>query len=170
MSEIEMWLFDHAANRARAARGELPVTGLWLWGGGETLRALPSVRGWAAGRDPLFVAFDVRTQFPTGSGGPRADAAASASAAPDANARGDGGGGVVVCSEAPGSAAWPRVERDWLVPAMAALQSGRISQLQLSAVDRCFRLTSPRHWRFWRRARPWWEWFEIEGNESHGSE
>jgi hypothetical protein len=33
-AEIEMWLHDHAVNDARGRRGEPPVTGLWLWGGG----------------------------------------------------------------------------------------------------------------------------------------
>jgi hypothetical protein len=33
-AEIEMWLHDHAVNHARGRRGEWPVTGLWLWGGG----------------------------------------------------------------------------------------------------------------------------------------
>jgi hypothetical protein len=30
--EIEMWLYEHRINRERQARGELPVSGLWLWG------------------------------------------------------------------------------------------------------------------------------------------
>jgi hypothetical protein len=29
-----MWLHDHPVNGARGRRGEPPVTGLWLWGGG----------------------------------------------------------------------------------------------------------------------------------------
>jgi hypothetical protein len=32
--ELEMWLHDHPINDSRRRRGELPVTGLWLWGGG----------------------------------------------------------------------------------------------------------------------------------------
>jgi len=32
-AEIEIWLHEHPVNRARSERGELPVTGLWLWGG-----------------------------------------------------------------------------------------------------------------------------------------
>jgi hypothetical protein len=35
-AEIEMWLHDHAVNDSRGRRGEWPVTGLWLWGGGPT--------------------------------------------------------------------------------------------------------------------------------------
>src|SRR3989338_4306275 len=33
-NEIQMLLFAHPVNEARAARGELPVNSLWLWGGG----------------------------------------------------------------------------------------------------------------------------------------
>lgn len=33
-AEIEMWLHEHPANQQRAKRGRLPITALWLWGGG----------------------------------------------------------------------------------------------------------------------------------------
>jgi len=33
-AEIEMWLHEHPINEARKRRGDAPVTGLWLWGGG----------------------------------------------------------------------------------------------------------------------------------------
>jgi len=35
-AEIEMWLHEHPVNAARTRRGEAPVTGLWLWGGGPS--------------------------------------------------------------------------------------------------------------------------------------
>ena len=60
MSEIEMWLFDHPLNRARSAAGRAPVTGLWLWGGGALLTALPPLSGWVAGADALFDAHPAR--------------------------------------------------------------------------------------------------------------
>ena len=41
-AEMEIWLHEHAVNRLRSERGELPVTGLWLWGGG-TLAPAPRV-------------------------------------------------------------------------------------------------------------------------------
>ena len=34
VAEIEMWLHDHPVNVARQRRGRLPITALWLWGGG----------------------------------------------------------------------------------------------------------------------------------------
>ena len=60
-AEIEIWLHEHAVNRDRSERGELPVTGLWLWGGGicapaprAPIRqaAVAAVR--AFGRDPYL--------------------------------------------------------------------------------------------------------------------
>ncbi len=78
MSEVEMWLFDHAVNRARAARGMAAVSSLWLWGGGPVLAALPRVHGWTAGRDPLFSAFGDSPRFP-GAESPVAAASAGAS-------------------------------------------------------------------------------------------
>jgi hypothetical protein len=134
MSEIEMWLFDHAFNRARAARSCAPVTGLWLWGGGEPIAALPPVRGWTAGRDPFFAAFCRVPDWP-------------ADAAP----------GVIVCAEQPGTTDWAGVERRWLAPAAAALEAGRLRRLDLSAADRRCSVPKGPSWRFWRRARPWWE-------------
>jgi hypothetical protein len=36
-AEMEMWLHNHPLNEGRARRGELPVSTLWLWGGGPPL-------------------------------------------------------------------------------------------------------------------------------------
>jgi hypothetical protein len=62
MSEIEMWLFEHAVNRSRTANAEATVNGLWLWGGGSALASLPPVDGWTAGDDPFFNAFSARPE------------------------------------------------------------------------------------------------------------
>jgi hypothetical protein len=132
MSEIEMWLFEHAVNAARAARGVPPITGLWLWGGGAPLRSLPKVSGFCAGDDVFFNAF-------TG-------AAA-------------GGAGVIVVPQVPGSDAWQHAESHWLTPALAQLRAGGISRLDLSAGARCFSMTAHARLRFWRRRKPWWEFF-----------
>ncbi len=135
MSEIEMWLFEHAVNRARIADAMLAVNGLWLWGGGPALRALPAVEGWTAGHDAFFSAFS----------GPPIRSGASC--------------GVVVIAAQPGSAEWPDVESRWLNPSLAGLRSGRIARLKLSAGNRCFSISTRWRRRFWRRNRPWWECF-----------
>jgi hypothetical protein len=62
MSEIEMWLFEHALNRSRTLNAAAAVSGLWLWGGGPALTSLPPVEGWTAGDDPFFSAFPARPE------------------------------------------------------------------------------------------------------------
>ena len=57
-AEIEMWLHNHHINDARARRGELPVSTLWLWGGGPLLTAAsqePVTSMVAFGTDPYLV-------------------------------------------------------------------------------------------------------------------
>jgi hypothetical protein len=141
MSEIEMWLFEHPLNLRRAAAGALPITGLWLWGGGPPIAGLPALRGSIAGTDPLFAAWPALAA-PAGAGRGRA-----------------GGAAVVVVADLPGTPAWSGAERQWILPSLEALRSGGLEELDLSAGGRRFRLTSGRLWRWWRRARPWWEYF-----------
>jgi hypothetical protein len=67
MSEIEMWLFEHAVNRSRTITNAVAtVNGLWLWGGGSALASLPPVNGWTAGDDPFFNAFAARPESSPG--------------------------------------------------------------------------------------------------------
>ena len=139
MTEIEMWLFEHAVNERRRALGAPAISGLWLWGAGATGLALPAVTGWTAGEDPLFMAFGRRAQFPA-----------------------EPASGVVVVTESPGSPEWRAVEQRWLAPASAALRAGRLGRLKLSAADRGFELNARAHWRLWRRPRPWWELLQRE--------
>jgi hypothetical protein len=52
-AEMEMWLHSHPLNEVRARRGELPISTLWLWGGGPLLQDPP-----ASDREPTpFAAF-----------------------------------------------------------------------------------------------------------------
>jgi hypothetical protein len=69
------------------------------------------------------------------------------------------GAGVVVVPEVPGSEAWQHAESHWLNPALAQLRSGGISRLDLSAGARCFSVAARARLRFWRRPKPWWEFF-----------
>lgn len=135
ISETEMWLFEHAANRARTQSGLPVINGLWFWGGGAPIASLPAVQGWAAGDDLFFNAFS----------GPR---------------EGKFQNGVAAVGCAPGSDRWPEVESRWLRPAIDQLRAGRIERLQVCAADRCFTLTARALRRFWRRTKPWWESFE----------
>jgi hypothetical protein len=137
MSEIEMWLFEHAVNRIRIAGGMAAVNGLWLWGGGPALASLPAVEGWTAGNDVFFRAFASRSAAPNG--------AAAA---------------VRVIAAQPGGAEWRDAESRGLESSVTDLSAGRIERLQLSAGNRCYTVTARWRRRFWRRLRPWWEFFE----------
>lgn len=133
MSEMEMWLFEHAVNRIRSARSVPAVSGLWLWGGGAPATSLPVIAAWSMGDDPLFKAL-----------GAGRDAAAS---------------GVAVVASDPGTAEWRDLESHGLQRSFADLHSGRIDRLALSAGHRCFSVRGRWNWRPWRRHRPWWESF-----------
>jgi hypothetical protein len=50
-AEMEMWLHSHPLNEARVRRGELPVSTLWLWGGGPAVRLAPT-----SAREPVSLA------------------------------------------------------------------------------------------------------------------
>ncbi|HEY2779952.1 MAG TPA: hypothetical protein VGI90_04210 [Steroidobacteraceae bacterium] len=134
ISETEMWLFEHAANRARCDLGLPAINGLWFWGGGAPLTSLPKLQGWVAGDDVLFNAL----------GSPRHEHAES---------------GVIAVEGGPGDERWHDIESRWLKAAVARLRAGRISQLQLSAEECCFTVTARGLRRFWRRSKPWWEFF-----------
>jgi hypothetical protein len=136
MSEIEMWLFEHAVNRARIAAGVPGVNGLWLWGGGPALTSLPSVDGWTAGDDLFFKAFAARPDMPR-----------------------DAVSAVVVIAAQPGTDEWSAAESKWLDRSLADLRAGRIARLGLSAGNRCFNISARWRLRFWRRPRPWWDYF-----------
>jgi hypothetical protein len=134
MSEIEMWLFDHAVNRRRSAEAEPTLSGLWLWGCGSVAASLPPLVGWMAGSEPYFGAFGLRGQ------------------------RGTDPGVVVIAAE-PGAAEWGEIESRWLEPSLADLRAGRIAHIMLSAGNRRFSISRRGNRRFWRRSRPWWEFF-----------
>lgn len=140
ISETEMWLFEHEANRARTKQNLPAINGLWFWGGGAPLAALPNVPGWAAGDDLFFSAFNLSGGEV--SGGDRLQS------------------GVIAAGCAPGSDQWQAVESRWLRPAADKLRTRRIQRLRICAADRCFTVTPRGLRRFWRRSQPWWESFE----------
>jgi hypothetical protein len=137
MSEIEMWLFEHVVNRVRIAGAVPAVNGLWLWGGGPALSSLPAVAGWTAGDDVFFRAFACPP-----------DVHRSAACA------------VLVIAAQPGSDLWRDAESRRLESSVADLASGRIERLDLSAGNRCLSVSARWRRRFWRRSKPWWDYFE----------
>jgi hypothetical protein len=154
MSEIEMWLFEHAVNRERIENALGAVSGLWLWGGGAVLTAAPQVLGWAAGDDVFFNSLAWRNELPRGPGantGARSGVRSGLPTGPDS--------GVAVVTAEPGTNEWREVESHWLARSIAELRSGRIARLDLSAGRLCYSVSPVWRWRLWRRPRPWWESF-----------
>jgi hypothetical protein len=145
-SEIEMWLFDHAVNAARRARGVPVISALWLWGGGAGDSPLPRIAGWTAGDDALFAAFDPLSQYPGGGAGRSGSSRA----------------GVVVLDAWPGTAIWQQSEQRWLNPALDDLKAGRLTRIELSAASTSFSVSARGLRRFWRRSRAWWEAFGLD--------
>jgi len=149
-SECEMWLHDHAINRARAAARTLTVSGLWFWGGGAIAAAVP-------GRASLCIADDT---FVTGAA--RLTGATLASM-PDAWTQVVCGAQhdecTVVCQVAGEAAAsdLQRIERHWLGPMLSQWRAGRWSDLTVVAGELVAVMTPASRWRWWRRVRPWWE-------------
>jgi hypothetical protein len=145
-TEIEMWLFDHALNTARRARGLPLISALWLWGAGALDVPLPRVAGWAAGDDALFSAFDRRSQYPGTAGVDAPEASKS---------------GVVMLAAWPGTAEWQDSEHRWLRPALDDLEAGYLSGIEISAAKSSFSLSARGLKRFWRRSQPWWQSFDL---------
>jgi hypothetical protein len=162
MSEIEMWLHEHAVNQQRIARGARPLRALWLWGG--DLPAGPSSEGSAAsgagaapvpvmGRASLVFADDAWTR------------AAAALAGARLAAEGDWPDGGTFAEQArvlvtarfhgedvPDAATF---ESRYLGPAFAALRAGSIDRLTVVGAGRSVTVgAGDRYW-FWRPRRDW---------------
>jgi hypothetical protein len=157
--EIEMWLYEHRINRERQARGELPVSGLWLWG--ATLPAAPdpaarrpapqsreSVR--LCGADAYVEALWRLRGSPIA---PLPDGFERMAASTDDLS--------VVLYPALGAEsplrAVEQLEQRWLAPSLQALRARRLSSLGLLAGSVAYRLTRWQLARFWRPRLPWWE-------------
>jgi hypothetical protein len=157
--EIEMWLHEHRINRDRQARGELPVSGLWLWG--ATSPAAPeSPAQRQAVRQPQPARLFGEDAYVEALWRLRGSPIAPL---PDGFERvaGSAQGPSVVVYPTLGSAgplqAFEQLEQRWLAPALEALRAGQLSSLSLLAGSCAYRL---RRWhlaRFWRPRLPWWE-------------
>jgi hypothetical protein len=150
LNETQMLLHGHAVNQARAARGELVINSLWLWGGGRASllnRAFDAVGGDCA----LGMAFAQTAGVPQ-------------AVSLQAMLGEEGKGGLWICA-VPGEAqqrgdylAWreavQRVEQECAQPLLLALRSGSLRGLALEVSHaesaRRFELTRGSAWKLWR--------------------
>lgn len=150
-SEIEMWLHGAAMNEARERAGQRRLSALWLWGRNADARDARGDEMADAeffGGDPLIEALlRWRQRSPRG--------------APPALADIDQGHSHVVAEFAPltGRAheSLASLDVNWFAAARQALDRGALSQLEIVANDRCFRISRRSRWRLWRARSPWLE-------------
>ncbi|MBK6598920.1 MAG: hypothetical protein IPG25_13950 [Proteobacteria bacterium] len=160
-SEFELWLHSHAVNEERRVRRLPTISTLWLWGNtAPRSTATPSKdrstrETWVSDNTSLF-----------GDDGYTCGIAASAGlrpvAAPPENWRSLEA--AVALSAAAIVVLWPlssaregltAFESQWFEPALAALQSGRITELVLLANDRTFSVRRRDLWKWWRSRQTW---------------
>ena len=161
LTEAQMLLHEAPANQARAEAGQPLANGVWPWGGGR----LP-----APGR-PQFAR--VAADDPLARGLARL-ADRPAAPCPDRFEQLAQADGTLVVLEGPGQAyaaadpvAWAAalqaLERDWLAPALAALDQGQLAAIHLHSADgRRFQVeragAGPWLRRLWPRRRPLRQW------------
>jgi hypothetical protein len=149
-SEIEMWLHEHALNRARIARGQLPVTALWLWGAQPPHIAQP-------------VADQQRLQSPNLYG---EDIYAEALCRLQSIASDDESAGLRAITDARATTSSATVvlvqdvltlQSRYLSAALQSLRKRQVARLSVIAQGHGFQLSGLDRLCFWRRPRPWWE-------------
>jgi hypothetical protein len=144
-----MWLADHPLNREALRQPQRPVTGFWVWGGGQA-HALPALT-WR----PRLIASPVA-----------ADPWMSGLAA-HLDARLLQGAGawdelwpeslvLLAPDEATDAGYWREAEARWLAPARQALRAGMLGGLRLQIGGTTWHVSPRAPWRWLRRRRAWY--------------
>ncbi len=158
LTEIQMLLHDHPANRTREAQGRPVVNSVWFWGAGR----LPP-RPEAPPRTHLWSDAVLARGIGRVLGAPCRALPAGAGAWLD-SAR-EAGRHLVYCDAlhyAARLADWPawlealrRWEADWFEPLRRALWSGELGCLRIEAGDGvAYEIPASARWRWWRRGKP----------------
>lgn len=162
VNEAQMLLHAHGVNEAREARGELPINGVWLWGGGRRATVPGRHFSTLTGDDPLAVALAAHADI------------AAAPLAPGAQewlksdfAIGAGRNHLVLLGQLVRPArrgdleTWRNtlqaLDVHWIAPLLDALKAGQLRELALVApgIGACQRFDLRRTdlMRFWRMRR-----------------
>jgi hypothetical protein len=149
-AETEIWLKDHALNRAREARGLLPINSLWFWGGARMMELPPPLHRLRAVQvageaDAWLAGLAAHCAVPLGNAAIWPPTAASTDTL------------LVLAPPREGSTIehWQQLETRWFVPAEAALRRGELRSLRLQIGPSAWRLPATDPLRWLRRARPW---------------
>lgn len=151
INEVQMVLHAHPVNRRRDDHGEPAINCVWPWGGGalEPPAALPFTQVFTA-RPELVGAAIFHGIAVDGAPGAFAGAPVDGAMLVELDALFEAGrlGAVEAWVEALHS-----LVRDWLEPAIAALDSGDLDALELYDGHTTHTLTRGMRWRVWRRGR-----------------
>ena len=162
-AEMELWLHDHPLNRARGARGEPPLSTLWIWGGGKVEQSVPQAASaphtaMTFGSDSTLQGLAKLAGLQTRPLPGTLDEALSYSAAANllvVNL-------VLIMEVGPvlrANSGWTladamaELDRRFIEPAIRAVRRGQLGQATLIANDRRLVYGSRDHLRLWRRAR-----------------
>ena len=134
LTEAQVILHNHPWNERRIAAGRAPVNSLWFWGGGALPDQVSTRVARVEGGDALLQGLATLAGVPCGKRG--------------ASFTGSEGDALVDLRDARDVEAL--FER-WLLPAVEAVQAGRLRELRLDFQDGagCVLLRGHR-WRFWR--------------------
>jgi len=153
MNEAQMLLHEHPVNAEREARGEPALNSIWFWGGGVIDAAKARPFSAVIADDPLAHGLALAAGIPA--------LALPKDAGSALAALGDEGR-VLVVFDAPREAQLrgrnAALERDWFLPLIASLKSGRIGMLtlHLCGADSLLEVETVRSdlRYFWRLRRP----------------
>jgi len=161
-SEIELWLHEHPLNLERTRRGQLPVTGLWLWGGAlqAEAEAIPIAATVVQPMPlPLLYGRDSYTEaawrLQAQASHPLPDSFAADPAL--ARSRRDRIVLLALRFEQGLMPALLELEHHWLAPLVTAVRKRAITTLFVLLAGRTYRLTWHHCIRVWRARAPWWE-------------
>jgi len=155
-AEMELWLHEHPLNRARASRGEQPVSTLWIWGGGTVEQIVPQAASAATvafGSDSTLRGLAKLAGLQTCPLPDTLDEALSYSAAANPLLIMEVGPVLRANSRWTLADAMAEVDRRFIEPAIRAVRRGQLGQATLIANDRQLVYGSRDHLRLWRRPR-----------------
>jgi len=159
-AEIEMWLHEHPVNEARTRRGEVSITGLWLWGGGpapqpsDTRPATEALSDIAFGSDAYLQGlcaslgkkvFPLPQQLTDVFGYPQVRRAAVVIEI-----------GLMLHSNPRWTFfdAVAQIDRAFIAPAVEALRAAKVERLVILASDHEVTLRARDRFKLWRRTPP----------------
>jgi len=158
LNEIQMLFYEHAVNQARESRGEPPVSGVWLWGGGKHPAGLLKPYARVLGDSELARAFAQAAGLPV-----------SNRIEPNPPNWADDKGDLLLVCERLRSAMqcadidkWRQsvnlFEKNYAEPLLDLLAEGKVEQITLDILSdkasRRFIVTRAALWKIWRMPKP----------------